>query len=170
MILKIFYNPWKVVGFHEILLSLKIIHSEKKDIQVQYKDHQFKLTINMYIDFGEKTIHTTKWQHFIGEVFTKIYFMVKTVLGKFSCHACLSIVFLKIDELNQPLQSFLKIVIIYFDLINNLTLGMLCSGFHGCLLSLPYLLNKCSCIYNCSPRKNNRLHLQVISPSYWKNW
>jgi hypothetical protein len=39
MILKIFYNPWKVVGFHEILLSLKIIHSEKKDIQVQYKDH-----------------------------------------------------------------------------------------------------------------------------------
>lgn len=51
--------------------------------------------------------------------------------------------FLKVDEgLNSLSQPFLKIVIIYFDLNDNLMLRLLWPGFHGCLLLLPYLPNK----------------------------
>ena len=79
--------------------------------------------------------------------------------------------FLKAGErLNYLSQTFLRNVIIYFDLNGNLLLRLLRPGFHACLLSRPYLPNKVflySWLLHNSGKKN-RLHLQVYPASHWK--
>lgn len=85
-----------------------------------------------------------KWQKSHRYIFTRNYLMTKTIAGVFSCFPTNIWPFLKVDErLNYLSQTFLKIIVIYFDINGNLMLGLLCLDFMAlCFHCLIYLLKQ----------------------------